>query len=487
MSRLLLIIALATPFACSSPPEPPKEPVCSAEKPCEGGQVCRVNAEKPELNACVPCERDRECARDEFCHPLERLCRLRPCFGHECEIHDDCGLGQFCVQGLCLVGSETTAEGCRVASCADGEVCDASERCHPVRLVCEENLGCAADAECGDAQRCVAGRCELACTAETAVEICGVARVCDDGACVDCVRDADCGAGLTCNLEQRICETPFSCTNNRDCQAPLVCNRLTKECTTDPGPCVSEGDCPDEETCQLSTGKCVPRDCPSDRFEPNEAPDDAKLLPLGPTTGLSLCLNDVDYYDVPLVRGDRLQVVVDVDTLLNFDVAILGPVGELLAQSDFAVSTVANVDGNYLVRASSRDAYVRYGLRLAVSRGVPCDEDDSEPNDDYVTATPLERGDLFQRTICPANEDWYQVAVQPGQTVEVELVSSPLDGDLDLYLYDADRSLLDSSVTAAENELVTSAAFTGNRVFVKVAGATASVQNRYDLHVRVRQ
>lgn len=448
--------------------------------------MCRINEANPALNACVNCERDRECARDEMCHPLERLCRLKPCFGRDCTIHDDCGLGEFCVQGLCLVGSQTTAAGCRVSSCADGEVCDVGERCHPINRVCEEDLGCANDADCGEAQRCVAGRCELACTAQTALEVCGLRRVCDDGACVDCVKDGDCGAGLTCDREQKMCVSPFSCRNNRDCQAPLVCNRLTRECTVDPGPCVSEGDCPDDETCQLATGKCVPRACIPDRFEPNDSLERATPLPNGATTGLTLCDGDVDYFRVSLENGDRAQVAVDVDTLLNFDVAILGPVGEVLSQSDFAVRATANVDGDYYVRTRTDDAYVRYGLRLTVSRGIPCVDDEYEPNDSFLSASPMDPGDYLGLQVCPGNADWYQVSVREGDKLDVRIEMTALQGDLDLFLYDSDgKTLLGSSATVLDVEQVQTAVFTGSRVYAKVVGAAATTRNAYDLKIRV--
>lgn len=474
---------------CPAPPEAPRDPVCSAELPCEGGYVCRINDENPELNACVPCERDRQCARDEMCHPLERRCRLKPCFARECGVHDDCGLGQFCVQGKCLVGSETTSEGCFVSSCAEGEICDLGQRCHPANLVCEEDLGCAEDEDCGELGKCVVGRCELACSADTAVEICGLRRVCDAGACVDCVRDADCGSGLTCDEEQKLCVSLFSCTSNRDCKVPLVCNRLTKECTSEPGRCVSEGDCPDEDTCQLATGNCVPRDCQPDRFEPNESLETAAAIGVGATEKLSLCKDDVDYFKLPLEAGDRLQVVVNVDTLLNFQISIHGPNGELLDESDdFALTVHANVTGDYFIRARSSDAYVRYGLRVTVSRGVPCVDDDYEPNDSIQAATPLEPGDYFGLRICPSNVDWYMVPVNSGETLTVEMESTPSAGDLDLYLYDSNGvTLLAQSATVAEIERVTSTDFTERRAYVKVVGALPSVRNAYDLRVRVEK
>lgn len=474
-----LVLALV---GCPAKPPVVKEPECSATKACAGGLVCQEGV-------CVACKRDRECARNELCHPIKRRCELRPCYGNACQVHDDCGLGQFCVQGECLQPGAATADGCQVVSCADGEACNEGQRCNPVNLVCEEDLGCTADGDCGTGLRCnvAAGRCEAACTGETAVAVCGVKKVCSQGRCVDCLKDADCGGGLKCNTATNICESLTSCIGNRDCEPPLVCNHVTRQCTVDPGPCLSAEDCGQDETCQLSTGKCVPARCVADRFEPDDTLAQAKPLAQGTTPNLTICKGDLDVFKLALARGDRLQVVVDVDPLLNFDLAVLDATGNLVAQGELAVDATVSVPGDYYVRARSSDAYVRYGLRTTVSRGVPCDADPEEPDDDFQHAAVLPPGDTFGKTICPGDVDFYAVAVQVGQTLEVQMTSSPLDGDLDLYLYASNGTReLARSATSAEVESATTAILSGNRVYVKVVGATPAVQNRYDLHVTVK-
>jgi Cys-rich repeat protein len=479
---LTALLAVAGLLAgCPKPPEPPPEPECTDLKPCGGGLVCRDGA-------CLPCRLDNECANVEVCHPIDRRCRLRPCFGADCRVHDDCTVGEFCVQGLCLRAGESSPEGCSVVGCADGEPCNEGQRCHPVNLVCEEDLGCAADADCDPGLRCnvPAARCESACTPETAAEVCGIARVCSAGICVDCLEDADCGAGLRCNTGKNACESLLSCSSNRDCELPLLCNRLTRQCTAAIPPCTSADDCAADETCQLSTGRCVAAFCAADRFEPNDEIAAAKPIALGFTPNLTLCANDTDVFRLGLARGDRLQASVECDPLIPFEIALLGATGEVIAGGDLVADGTVSVAGDYFVRTRSRDAYVRYGLRLAVSRGVPCDEDPEEPNNTFVAATEAGAGELYQKTICPADEDWYVVAVTRDQRFEAELVSSPADGDLDLTLFDENRLVLARSPAApAEAEEVSSATFTGTRLYLKVAGAGSGVQNGYDLRIRL--
>lgn len=482
--RLLALAGLAAVMfaGCPKPTDPNEEPECSDLKPCAGGLVCAEGV-------CSPCKRDRECGRIEMCHPIDRRCTVRPCFGTECTVHDDCQLGSFCVQGLCLKSGQTTDKGCSVVSCADGEPCNEGQRCHPLNEVCEEDLGCQADVDCGDGQKCnvPAATCEAACTPENAAEVCGIVRACANGMCVDCVKDDDCGGGRRCNLQTNQCESLLGCSTNADCELPLLCNRLTKQCTTQIPPCSSADDCADDETCQLSTGRCVPAFCTADRFEPNDGIATAREAPLGLTPNLTLCEGDVDFFRIGLSRGDRLQASIECDPLLPFEVAILSSTGEVIHQGEFLADGTVSAAGDYYVRARSADAYVRYGLRLAVSRGVPCDDDPEEPNDTFVAATPAAAGEYLQKTICPGDEDWYVFEVTRDQRFEAELVSDPLQGDLDLVLYDeARRELARSPALPAEVEVVANATFTGTRLYLKVVGATAGVQNGYDLRVRLR-
>lgn len=478
--RAWLVATALLLVACGPGPEEP-EPECSLDRPCSHGLVC-------DEGLCVPCARDRECGRTEMCHPLQRRCVLRACFGEECGVHDDCNLGLFCVQGLCLSASQSHPDGCAVVGCADGP-CNQGQRCHPENFVCEEDLGCENDGHCEEGFRCnvTSGRCERACTEENAVEVCGLRRVCADGRCADCTEDSHCGAGLVCDRQTRTCRGINTCESNRDCERPLVCNGRTRECTVDPGPCRSADNCAPDETCQISTGRCVPRACPADRFEPNDTLGTAAPLSVGGLVPqLTLCEDDVDHYEVGLQRGDRLRVVVETDLLVTFEVDLLGPSGETLARGDLVVEAVASVEGPHYIRCRSRDPHVPYALRLIASRGVPCDADAEEPNDDWLHATPIEQGDLFHRSICPGDEDWYVLTVPWGRTVVAELTHTPSQGPLEILLYDGDgQRLLDSSAELEETQRVQSNALSREKAFIRVKGGSSSVQNRYDLHVRL--
>jgi hypothetical protein len=187
---------------------------------------------------------------------------------------------------------------------------------------------------------------------------------------------------------------------------------------------------------------------------------------------------------VALAAGDRLQVVVDVDPLLNFDVALLDAAGVPVAEGQLAVDATVYVGGTYFVRTRSIDPYVRYDLRATVSRGIPCALDPEEPNEQFQAAKALAEGDTRGRTVCPGDVDFYAVAAQPGDKVSVTLATSAVDGPLTLALFDASgTTLLADSEQAADAQTVTATPTSGSRVYVRVRGAAADVQNGYDLLV----
>jgi hypothetical protein len=190
---------------------------------------------------------------------------------------------------------------------------------------------------------------------------------------------------------------------------------------------------------------------------------------------------------VPLRSGDRLDVYVDVDPLLHFDIAVLDPTGSVVSESDYSTVAVVAMDGEYYIRAQTTDAYVTYGLRLSVTRGQPCAANPEGPNFTFDHSTPEVQGDLFGRTICPGEANWYVIAASRGQTVKAELDSTPTDGVINVALFDSDgQKQLAANTTTDAVQKVSTSTFSGAKVYVKVFGADPTVQNTYDLHLLVQ-
>ncbi len=478
----LLAVTAAVLAGCSSPG--------SVEDTNDAGPIiltCSTRPDCPERMTCMAgicdnCFRDRDCLVSEICNPLDQLCSPHPDIGEDCRLNEDCALGSFCVQGFCKTDSE-------VMPCQEPGDCLEGERCDPLNLVCVQDLGCDQDEDCAAGEVCnpAYDRCERACTPETQDAVCGFGLVCDDqGRCVECYSDDHCGVGLRCNPETHHCEGENSCRTDRDCPSGQVCNPQTFQCTVHPLGCLSHDDCPEGTICDLSSGDCISEDCRDDRLEPNDEASVAALLEGGHFANLSLCDQDQDWFSIQLARGDRLQVIVYTDFLASdhFQAALFNPQADDILQEDsLLVDYTVSGDGAYLLRILTSDPRASYDLEVTISRGIPCDDDELEPNDSAYSAASITSGSYPGLAVCPHDEDWYVLDRPSNQRLEVRIDYPPLEGDLDLDLFHGDaQTLVMSSATAENSEFVFTDGQLGTRFFVRVYG-NPQTANRYEMNV----
>jgi Cys-rich repeat protein len=457
-----------------------------------GGEVipCSNRLDCPGKLGCVEgicdrCNRDRECLITEFCHPNDQLCHLLPDTGDECVRNADCDLGQFCVQGYCKNADELTP-------CTRDQDCPEGKRCDPLNKVCIVNPGCNRDLDCNEGEVCdlTDNRCMPACTPETQDQICGFGLFCDqDGHCVECYQNDQCALGFTCNTETHRCEGGTSCVTSRDCLAGEVCNPQTHQCTVVPLPCLSNQDCPGGTVCDPTLGQCVPHDCRADPFEPNDLPGKAAKLTAGRIDDLTLCPEDLDWFKLDLMRGDRLMVIVNTDFLASdhFHIVLFDPgASEVLREGNLLIDHTVAANATYLLRAQTSDPRATYGLVVTISRGIPCDDDDLEPNDTAYDATIIGAGHFAHRVICPHDEDWYVLERPQDKRLEVRIDYPAIQGDLDLDLVAGDaQTLVMRSATAGNSEFVFVDDNPGTRFFIRVY-ANPETANQYEMTVELQ-
>ena len=496
-SQSLLLLAAAVAvfalLACSEAPSSAPAADAGALAECSGRADCAAKGDDfaglvcGATGRCEHCVSDGQCELRERCDPETRRCGFKPGLGDECALNGDCDAGELCVQGLCVAEPEAVL-------CVDGACLADGLRCHRVNGVCEEDIGCLSDLDCSATEACnlPTHTCAVRCVAEDPAATCGPGQHCVESRCSDCADSSDCPGGLVCDLDLLACVTDGSarCLSDRDCEVGKTCNAATGFCTPKPPPCLSDDGCLPDERCQLSSGRCLPRSCQPDRLEPNDDIDSAEPIAAGGYSQLTLCDHEQDWFSLELSRGDRVDVFVDANPLLEgaLEARMLDATGRTLSTGRLALNCTVADAGTYYLRMQSTDLWVEYGLRLSISSGAPCDVDRFEENDEPATATEgLEAGDYDGLTVCGADQDFFALTVPPGEGARIELHHLPSEGDLDLFVLAADGAaeLARSATVAAVEavELAASAVPEDGRILVKVASEDSRARSLYFLRI----
>jgi hypothetical protein len=201
---------------------------------------------------------------------------------------------------------------------------------------------------------------------------------------------------------------------------------------------------------------------------------------------MTLCAFDIDWYAIELARGDRLQVIVNTDFLSSdhFQTVLFDPSGTDLLQEDSLIidHTVPSSDV-YLLRIQTTDLRASYDLLVTIARGIPCDDDDQEPNDTAFSAVPILPGSYTDLAVCPHDEDWFVIDKPNDQRLEVSIQYPAQEGDLDLDLLASDtQTLVMRSATAGNMEMVFVFEHPGTRFYIRVYGSFQTA-NSYEMYV----
>jgi Ca-activated chloride channel family protein len=172
-----------------------------------------------------------------------------------------------------------------------------------------------------------------------------------------------------------------------------------------------------------------------DRYEPNDAPAQARALTVGEPVQARICpLND-DHFAVTLQAGQGLavkaksKVDIGVDQL---EVQVLGPDAQVVAKArrgkDGMVGRLAAApaDGTYVVQVrGGLDTEADYELAVQVLPACRERDDPYEDNDQAVAGNPLTEQLMSQPLaplqLCPGDDDWFAVQLKEGESLFVDL------------------------------------------------------------------
>ncbi|MEE2756331.1 MAG: hypothetical protein VYA30_06705 [Myxococcota bacterium] len=421
---------------------------------CTGVDMCQVELQATcEANGGVALEGAADCSSN-------------PC-GVECVEDSDCGAD---VTRFCSVADGRCQDGCRLdepGSCEDGQVCDPnSHQC--IDLLCGSNNDCPDDRYCDLRD----GR----------------------GLCLPGCRDDDgCDDGLSCNdnLCVRVCDP----SDADACGEGQFCNPDTEQCEE---ACQEHADCEEGRFCDAQSGACLPgcRDDEGEGGEPNDTQATATVLTLDPpdangrrygsVEGRVLCDNNQDVIRIDVPAGARLRVDVTFDQgTPNFtldgnsgncgddsncaealewtceDRVCVGPTQEARGRDQFAaieypaIGELVQDVASYYVTIAPTNQRITYRVDVVVvdaATGCIPDIRERAGDNNAGSATEIESGfaDTIRGVICPEDEDWFRISLDPNDGLSMTLRS--LDGTaIDAYFYPAGANRADPVLRAAED------------------------------------
>ncbi|RDV37840.1 hypothetical protein DV096_12050 [Bradymonadaceae bacterium TMQ3] len=398
--------------------------------------------------------------------------------------------------------------------CGDAEVNQASEECDGAdlngqtcitqgfdggTLACNTSCGldtsaCAMNPVCGDA------------------DVNQVSEECDgiDLNGETCITQGFDGGTLACNtscgLDTSACVMNPICGDNAVNQTSESCDGsdLGGESCTSLG--FGSGTLSCANTCDFDTTACGPLCADVDNGEPNDTLAQATLLASGVSYDAAICSGDIDTFIIDaavgcsisadlIITGESFSSLQDIDLELSTR-------NRRLDKSASGSNVAENVEGSATTSryylsiepySGSSTAYTLTANAVSCPAAPSCPDDDIfQPNDDYLASYALE-GPLayLDAALCEAeSEDWYELYVQEGCTLNVDLTYAVADGDLDIFLYAPDtlpqRLVTDVArgYTSDDNETLTYTALQSGAYLIQVDGFYAAT-NTYGLRTEV--
>ncbi|TXD41156.1 hypothetical protein FRC96_04870, partial [Lujinxingia vulgaris] len=313
------------------------------------------------------------------------------------------------------------------------------------------------------------------------------------------------GCNTSCGFDTSACTTDPVCGDDTVNQGSESCDG------TDLGgeSCTSLGFAPGTlgcaTTCDFDTSACGPLCTDSDNGEPNDTFAEATVLTPGVGYDAAICSGDIDHFTIEaavgcsidadlIITGSTFSSSQDIDLELSTQ-------NVRLDKSTAAINNPEAVTGaaptsRYVLSVEpfnmATTAYTLTANAISCPAAPSCPTDDIfEPNGDHLASYALE-GPLayLDAALCVAEtEDWYEIYVQEGCTLDAEISFINADGDLDLYLY-APNSLpdnsnyLDRGYTTGDVEVVNHVATRSGAYLLRVDGFLSNT-NTYGFRAEV--
>lgn len=291
------------------------------------------------------------------------------------------------------------------------------------------------------------------------ITLVGAAPRGDVAACETCTRSADCTSGVCA-----------SSSGGGTCLPPC------EDCDT--GMCGMFGSVEGAalRACGDVVAACTPPvTCMDDAFEPNDSQETAQILAEGRTESLAICEATGDFYRFDASFRNLVTFTVDNFTHAegDIDLRVLNEEGTIVASS----AGVGNTESvSYCARGSEavyaqvfgyRGATNTYAIEVERESGACCVDDSFEPDDASATARP--DGSPITGTICPGDDDFYEVRTEGPATLEIDVAHDL--GDINIELLSPSGARITVSETASSPETIRADVDSGGRYLLRVYAA----------------
>jgi len=203
-----------------------------------------------------------------------------------------------------------------------------------------------------------------------------------------------------------------------------------------------------------------------------------------PITDGQICADDDDYFRVAVGMGDEVTVTVDgfSHAAGDLDLELRAADGTILGTSASVRDTesVSYCNGEAATTMTARVFGFRgsenaYSFRAEVAPDPAgcCVDDFNEDDDDRMSARSITfSGDMasFDGSVCPMDDDWIEIPMDDPGTIEVLLVFSDADGDLDIALHDPTGMRVASSVSSTDDEMISADVAGGGVYTLRIYG-----------------